>query len=79
MAATTDNSFLAPPPLSRAGDYSFASTVEYGSPRDFRWTSNYNIPLNLSLIQETAFLHNDGIQLQAQLLAGKVPLKCFAR
>ena len=74
MAATTNNSFIDPPPQSHPGDYSFASTIEYGSPHEFRWISNYKIPLNLSLIQETHFLDDNTLPLKIQLLACTVPL-----
>ena len=55
------------------GDYSFASVIKYGSSQDFTWTSNYGIPFNLALVQETAFLDNNEGPVHIDYLASTAP------
>ena len=72
MAVT--NNFTEPPPQTHPGDYSFSSTVQYGSPQEITWSDNYDFPLNLILWQETAYLDNNQISPQIQTLTSTVPL-----
>ena len=68
------DSFIDPPPQTHPGDYSYASIIPYGSPHEFSWTDNYDIPLNLVLVQETYFVDNNSLQPKLDTLACRVPL-----
>ena len=72
MAIT--NNFTEPPPQTHPGDYSFASTIQYGSTQEITWIDNYSFPLTLILWQETYFLDDNTISPQTETLACTVPL-----
>ena len=67
------NYFIVPPPQTNPGDYTFSANIQYGSTQHFSWTDNYNISLDLVLVQETYFLHDDNLPLQLDTLACIVP------
>lgn len=72
MAST--NSFIEPPPQASPGDYSFSSTLQYGSQTNFSWTDDYTILLRLNLVQETAFVDDNRLQPNIEPLTSTVPL-----
>lgn len=72
MAA--QNQFIDPPPQTHPGVYTFAASLQYGSPQEFSWTSNYSIPLDLVLVQETAFLADNTLPPHFDTIACTVPL-----
>ena len=63
---SSDNQFIYPGPAGDFGDYSSAILVQYGSPQEFNWTTNYDFGLDLVLWQETA-------EARIETLAGTIP------
>lgn len=68
-----NNYFIVPPPQTHRGDYSFSSSIQYGSSHHLQWTDTYNIPLDLVLVQETAFFDDNTIPVNLDTLEGTVP------
>ncbi|KAM0795112.1 hypothetical protein BDR22DRAFT_977192 [Usnea florida] len=71
------NNFTYPPPQSLPGNYSLAFEVPYGEPREWTWTDNYTAPLQLWLIQETAFVDNNYLPLHYDTLATDITNKSY--
>ena len=69
------NSFINPPkPLTAAGNYTSSAIFKYGSEQQITWTDDYNFPIDLVLVQETAWLDNNTITPQLDTIACTVPL-----
>ena len=69
------NVFISPPrPLTDDGNYTSTNTFQYGSQQQITWKDDYNFPVDLVLIQETAWLDNNTVTPQIDIIACTVPL-----